>query len=105
MIVALVALGIRPDAVEAFAMAARANAAASAGEPGCLRFEVYRDAADSTRFLLFEAYRDQAAREAHWATPHFLAYRDGVAELIETRAVTVYVPLASPGPEDADALE
>jgi autoinducer 2-degrading protein len=101
MIVALVALAIRPDAVETFVAAARTNAAASITEPGCLRFEVYRETGDPARFLLLEAFRDQAAREAHWATPHFLAYRDATADLIETRAVTEYLPIAPSDVGDA----
>jgi (4S)-4-hydroxy-5-phosphonooxypentane-2,3-dione isomerase len=100
MIVVLVSLGIRPDSVETFAGAVRANAAASIFEPGCLRFEVYRDPADPTRFLLFEIYRDRAAREAHWQTAHFLDYRDATAELIETRTLTEYEPLDPSTPED-----
>ena len=91
-----IALGIRPEGVEAFAAAAAANAAASVLERGCLRFEVYRVVGEATGFVLFEIYADQAAREAHWATPHFLAYRDATAELIDTRAVTEYEPLGSP---------
>jgi len=90
MIVVHVALGIRPDAVEAFVAAAATNAAASSREPGCLRFEVYRQADAPARFLLVEHYRDEAAREAHWATTHFLAYRDAVADLVEDRSVTLY---------------
>jgi autoinducer 2-degrading protein len=104
VIVVHVALGIRADAVDAFADAARANAAASTLEPGCLRFEVYRETADPTRFVLFEIYRDRAAREAHWATAHFLAYRDAVADLIESRVLTEYDAIA-PAPEDGRPKE
>ena len=102
MILALVALQIRADGVEAFVEAARANAAASIFEPGCVRFEVYRETAAEPRFLLLEIYRDQAAREEHWASAHFLAYRDATAALIENRTVTVYEPLDSPDAEDAN---
>ena len=107
MIVMHVALRIRPDGVETFAEAIRANAAASVFEPGCIRFEVYRETADETRFALFEIYEDQAAREAHWASAHFLAYRDATAGLIESRTLTEYEPVeaaeaaaegAAPGP-------
>ena len=96
MIVALIALQIRADAVDVFAEAARTNAAATIFEPGCERFEVYRETADPTRFALFEIFRDQAAREEHWATDHFLAYRDATAALIESRHATEYEVLASP---------
>ena len=105
MIVVHVALGIRPDAVEAFMAAAAANAAASGGEPGCLRFEVYRVMDAPDRFVLFEIYRDQAAREAHWASAHFLAYRDATTGLIVDRAVTIYEPLGSLTPEVAPTQE
>lgn len=95
MIAVLIALQIRPDAVEAFAEAARTNAAASIVEPGCEQFEVYRETADPTRFALFEIYRDTAAREEHWASDHFLAYRDATAALIESRHATEYEVVAS----------
>jgi autoinducer 2-degrading protein len=95
VIAVLIALQIRADGVEAFAEAARVNAAASIVEPGCERFEVYRETAEPTRFALFEVYRDQAAREEHWATDHFLAYRDATAALIEGRQATEYEVVAS----------
>jgi autoinducer 2-degrading protein len=95
MIVALIALQIRADAVDVFAEAARTNAVATILEPGCERFEVYRETADPTRFALFEIFRDQAAREEHWASHHFLAYRDATAALIESRNATEYEVVAS----------
>ena len=101
MIASLVALQIRADGVETFVEAIRANAAASIFEPGCVRFEVYRETADENRFLLFEIYRDRAAREEHWASEHFLAYREATAGLIESRTLTEYEPLDAPVPEDA----
>jgi autoinducer 2-degrading protein len=103
MILALVSLQIRPDGVDAFVEAARANAAATIFEPGCVRFEVYRETIDEPRFLLLEIYRDQAAREEHWESAHFLAYKHATADLIENRSVTVYEPLDSPDAEGADA--
>ena len=103
MIVALIALQIRADAVDTFAEAARTNAAATIFEPGCERFEVYRETADPTRFALLEIFRDQAAREEHWATDHFLAYRDATAALIESRNVTEYEVVASPALDDRAA--
>jgi len=101
MIASLVALQIRADGVDAFIEAIRANAAASIFEPGCVRFEVYRETADENRFLLFEIYRDRAAREEHWASAHFLAYREATAGLIESRTLTEYEPLDPAVPEDA----
>ena len=40
-------------------------------EPGCLQFDAHRDPDDPNRFFLFERYADQAAFDAHGASPHF----------------------------------
>lgn len=73
MEVLLVEFRIEPSKVEAFDAAIRANAQASRrDEPGCLQFDVCRDAADPTRFVLYEIYIDEAAVRAHLRSPHFL---------------------------------
>ena len=43
----------------------------SRAEPGCLQYDVHRDRDDPNRFFLFERYVDEAALEAHGASPHF----------------------------------
>ena len=43
----------------------------SRAEPGCLQYDAHRDPEDPNRFFLFERYADQAAFEAHGASPHF----------------------------------
>ena len=43
----------------------------SLAEPGCLQYDVHRDRDDPNRFFLFERYVDEAALEAHGASPHF----------------------------------
>jgi autoinducer 2-degrading protein len=44
-------------------------------EPGCLRFNVLQDAQDQNVYYFFEAYRDEAALEAHRAAPHYAVWR------------------------------
>lgn len=39
--------------------------ALSRKEPGCLRFEVYRSQADTSRFLLVERWESQSALDGH----------------------------------------
>jgi autoinducer 2-degrading protein len=77
--VTLVSVHVVPDHVEDFMAAIRANHEASIREPGCLRFDVLRSPEDPTRFLLYEAYADEAAAAAHKDTPHYLEFRDLVA--------------------------
>ncbi len=47
---------------------------ASRQEPGCLMYIVHRHRTDSTRFFIYEQYRDDAALEAHRKSPHFQEY-------------------------------
>lgn len=43
-------------------------------EPGCAMFQVHRHRTDARRFFIYEQYNDDAALEAHRASPHFLQY-------------------------------
>jgi autoinducer 2-degrading protein len=80
MYVTLVHVRIRPEHVSGFVEAMRANHEASVREPGNLRFDVLQDYGDRTRFLIYEAYADEAAAQAHKATPHYLAWREAVED-------------------------
>jgi quinol monooxygenase YgiN len=43
-------------------------------EPGCAMYLVHRHKTEPRRFLVYEQYKDDAALEAHRASPHFLQY-------------------------------
>ena len=47
---------------------------ASRQEPGCLMYMVHRHKSDAQRFFIYEQYRDDAALDAHRASPHFQEY-------------------------------
>jgi quinol monooxygenase YgiN len=51
--------------------------AATVAEPGCRAFVVNRSQDDGDRFVLYEQYDDEAAFEAHRASPHFQRYIEG----------------------------
>lgn len=94
MHVTIVTISVKRDCVERFIEACRANHLGSIAEPGNRRFDVLQDAADPARFVLYEAYAtaDDAAR--HKQTPHYLAWRDTVAEMMaEPRRGTLYIGL------------
>jgi (4S)-4-hydroxy-5-phosphonooxypentane-2,3-dione isomerase len=82
MLVVHVHVRIRPGRAEDFLAATLANARASLGEPGVLRFDVLRDQADPEHAVLVEVYRDADAAAAHKLTPHYAAWRDTVAEMM-----------------------
>ena len=60
-------------------------------EPGCRMYLVHRSSSDSRRFFLYEQYDDQAALDAHRASPHFAQYATGgLFPLIESRTPEIY---------------
>jgi quinol monooxygenase YgiN len=43
-------------------------------ESGCAMYQVHRHKTEPRRFFIYEQYKDDAALEAHRATPHFLQF-------------------------------
>jgi len=82
MHVTIVHVWVKPDHVEAFIEASRTNHLASVQEPGNSRFDVLQDAADPNKFVLYEAYATADDATAHKNTPHYLAWREAVAEMM-----------------------
>jgi (4S)-4-hydroxy-5-phosphonooxypentane-2,3-dione isomerase len=82
MHVTFVHIRVLPDHLAAFLEAMAANHERSVREPGNVRFDVLRDPADPTRFLIYEAYVDADAAGAHKMTAHYLAWRDRVAPMM-----------------------
>jgi autoinducer 2-degrading protein len=82
MHVTLVHVHVKPESVEAFIAASRANHEASTQEPGNRRFDVLQDPQDPTRFILYEAYSSAEAAAAHKQTAHYATWRDTVAEMM-----------------------
>ena len=82
MHVTLVHVRVKPDAIDTFITATRANHEASIQEAGNRRFDVLQSPDDPARFILYEAYASAADAAAHKTTAHYLAWRDAVADLI-----------------------
>ncbi len=95
MLIVHVHVHVRPDSVDAFIAASRANAAASAREPGIVRFDVVQQDDDPTRFVLVEVHRTADAPAAHKETAHYKTWRDTVESMMaEPRRSTKYHELA-----------
>jgi (4S)-4-hydroxy-5-phosphonooxypentane-2,3-dione isomerase len=60
-----------------------------ANEPGCLQFDVVQDPKDTTRFVMLEVYKDDAAIKAHQESQHFKDFRPVIGDLIADRKVEV----------------
>lgn len=98
MHVTLVKVAVKPECVDAFIEATRANHEASVREPGNRRFDVLQDPAEKTAFILYEAYASAADAAAHKETAHYAAWRDTVAEMMaKPRQGIAYVGLYPEG--------
>jgi quinol monooxygenase YgiN len=99
MLVVHVHVHVKPEAVAAFVEATRKNSAASLLEPGIARFDVIQQLDDPTRFVLVEAYKTSDAPAAHKETAHYAAWRDAVADMMQSPRSSV--KFDSVCPEDA----
>lgn len=82
MHVTLVHVRVKPENVDAFIAATRANHEASINEPGNRRFDVLQNPDDPTRFVLYEAYVSATDAAAHKETSHYLNWRETVASMM-----------------------
>jgi quinol monooxygenase YgiN len=91
MYVLHVQIQVKPEAIEAFKAATRANAAATVGEPGARRFDVIQQLDDPTRFVLAEAYLAAEDHASHRLTPHYATWIEAVAPMMaEPRTALKY---------------
>ena len=80
MYVVAVTVFVKPEHVAAFVDATLDNARNTRREPGNVRFDVLRSEEDPNRFLLYEAYRAKDDFTAHQQTPHYLRWKQTVAD-------------------------
>ena len=80
MIVTFIHIWVKEGHIEDFKEASIKNHRESIKEPGNLRFDVLQDANDPSKFVLYEAYESEEASAAHKETPHYLEWRETVAD-------------------------
>lgn len=80
MFVVAVTVLVKPEFVEQFKTAILDNARNTRKEPGNVRFDVCQSEEDPSQFLLYEVYQTPEDFAAHQQTPHFLRWRDTVAD-------------------------
>jgi quinol monooxygenase YgiN len=86
---------IKPEHIEAFALAIAENAQASRDtEPGCRQFDVCRDPVEPALFFLYELYDDAVAIDAHLKSAHFLAMSKATADWVASKSIKTYTRVA-----------
>jgi autoinducer 2-degrading protein len=100
VVVQLVHIRVKPEALDAFKAATLDNTRNSRLEPGVAQFALVQQLDDPTKFVIIEAFKDEAAIEAHRQAPHYLRWRDAVTDMMaETRYA---IKANSIDPRDAD---
>ena len=82
MIVSIVSAHVKPEDIEKFKVATLDNASNSIQEPGVIRFDVYQQTEDPTRFTLVEIYKTEDDPSRHRETAHYARWRDAVASMM-----------------------
>jgi quinol monooxygenase YgiN len=82
MIVVLVHIHVKPEAIDGFRAATIENARNSLKEPGIAQFAFLQTEDDPNKFLLIEAYRTAEAQAAHKETKHYQVWRDTVTGMM-----------------------
>ena len=81
--VVIAEFAVKPERMADFLALALDDARCSvAHEPGCHTFDVAVDQADPNSVMFYEVYDDQAAFDAHLATPHLARFRAGFPDCV-----------------------
>ena len=75
MIVVTGLIEVKAESREAAAMVAATMAWATREEPGCIAYGFYADVEAPNRLRVYEEWTDQAALDAHFASPHMAEFR------------------------------
>jgi quinol monooxygenase YgiN len=65
---------LKKERVAEFIDAARNMIDSSNMEPGCISYQLFRSPYDETNLVFVEVWKDQAAIDAHFKMPYFLAW-------------------------------
>ena len=82
MFVVHVFVQVKPGLEEEFKAATMENASNSVKELGIARFDVVQELDDPTKFVLIEVYRTPNDPAKHKETPHYVKWRDTVADMM-----------------------
>jgi len=82
---------VPPQNLERFQPHMQAMLTASRAEDGCLEYSYALDVAEPGLVRIFEAWRDQAALDAHFQTPHMAVWRSHWPEFgVSDRSLSLY---------------
>jgi len=84
MFVQLVHIRVKPGKIDEFFEVFRENFEGTRKEPGNFRFDVLQEPEDAHHFVIYEAFENKEAVDAHRLTDHYKATVKGLAEIMAT---------------------
>ena len=92
MIYVIAQLKLKPGTAERAAAEARKVVEGTVKEEGCLFYDFNLSVTDPTRLVAVERWESKEALARHNETPHLLAWRKVVAEIVVERDIQVITP-------------
>ena len=92
MIYVIAQLKLKPGTSERAAIEARKVVEGTVKEDGCLFYDFNLSVTDPTRLVAVERWESKEALAKHNETPHLLAWRRVVAEIVVERDIQVITP-------------
>ncbi len=80
MHVTMVHIRVKPESLEDFIQATKANHKGSIQEPGNRRFDILQSKEDPCAFIFYEAYNSAEDVAAHKETAYYKTWRDTVKD-------------------------
>jgi len=80
---------VKPEAVEKILPIFQAIVTGSQEEEGCLFYNLHQDINDSTKFVMLEEWKSQAAIDFHNSTEHYKAFKEASKDMIIKSEVTI----------------
>jgi quinol monooxygenase YgiN len=88
-------IAVVPERLEAWQAALKEEIEAAVRlEPGVLTLHAVCDKDDPAQVTVFEIYADEAAYQAHLATPHFAKYKSATQDMVASLRLREAVPIA-----------
>jgi quinol monooxygenase YgiN len=87
-------LSIKPEKIKDFLIVAKEMIEKSNKESGCKSYQLYQDPYNSTMFIFVEAYKNQAAIDAHFASDYFKAFGPKISGLVQEPAKIKIITVA-----------
>jgi len=85
-------LRLKPGTAEKAAAEACKVVASTVKEEGCLAYDFHVSVTDPTRLVAVERWASRAALDAHNRTPHLLAWREALKDMLVDRNIQIITP-------------